>query len=104
MNVREQIAYVEAGIQANKNMRCEDDPPEAFLYTAAEAAPALIAAVKALEAALKELRYSVIRTICHGLPGPSACVAPNCTCYEQNGGPVFDAIFKLFEAYFKEET
>ena len=47
---------------------------------------------------VKRLQDEIIKTICTGLPGPNACKAPDCECYEGNGKPVFNAIKPLFAA------
>lgn len=45
---------------------------------------------------MDDFGYKVIRLICTGLPGPSACVAPQCNCFEQHGIPVYEELCKLF--------
>ena len=48
------------------------------------------------EELIKRLQDKIIKTICTGLPGPNACKAPDCECYEGNGKPIFRAIEPLF--------
>ncbi len=45
----------------------------------------------------QEFKDAVIRTVCAGLPGPSACVAPNCDCYKAHGEPIFEKLCAMFE-------
>jgi hypothetical protein len=43
-----------------------------------------------------DVRDEAIKLICTGLPGPNLCVAPNCECYEKNGKPIVEELWKLF--------
>ena len=53
---------------------------------------------------IKRLQDEIIKTICTGLPGPNACKAPDCECYEGNGKPVFNAIKPLFAALSAQQS
>jgi hypothetical protein len=48
------------------------------------------------EVAPPEIRDQAIRLICTGLPGPNLCRMPKCECYETNGKPIVEALWRLF--------
>lgn len=48
-------------------------------------------------------RDAAIRLICTGLPGPNKCMGPNCECWQGNGVPIVEALWKLFTEARPEE-